>query len=108
VHMGLIARRFLPSACCVSTAGNNGVSRFSHMEFLCMPGLLRLRQVTARSPLTRTALLPSGPGKTVGSQIAYFEARSPRLHMHLSTLQVRPFERPRMTRIQDGWLFLSW
>lgn len=73
-----------------------------------MPGLLRLRRVTTRLPLTRAAFLPSGPGKTVGPRIAYFEAQSPCLHMHLSTLQARPFERPRMTRIQDGWLFLSW
>ena len=73
-----------------------------------MPEHLRLRRVTTRSPLTRIALLPSGPDKTVGPRIAYFEARCPCLHMHLSTLQVRPLRRPRMTRIQDGWLLLSW
>ena len=58
--------------------------------------------------LSRIAFLPSGPGKTVGPRIAYFEALSPCLHMHLSTLQVRPYGRPRMTRIQGGWLFLPW
>jgi hypothetical protein len=73
-----------------------------------MPEHLRLRRVTTRSPLTRIALLPSGPGKTVSPRIAYFEAQCPCLHMHLSTLQVRPHGRPHMTRIQDGWLYLSW
>jgi hypothetical protein len=57
--------------------------------------------------LARIALLPSGSDNTVGSRIAYFEAQFPCLHMHLSTLQVRPHGRPRMTRIQDGWLGLS-
>jgi hypothetical protein len=73
-----------------------------------MPGHLRLRRVTTHSPLSRIAMLPSGPDKTVGPRIAYFEAQCPCLHMRLSTLQVRPHGRPRMTRIQDGWLFLSW
>jgi hypothetical protein len=72
-----------------------------------MPGVLRLRRVAPHSPFTRVALLPSGSDKTVGSRIAYFEAQFPCLHMHLSTLQVRPCGRPRMTRIQDGWLFPS-
>ena len=71
-----------------------------------MPEHLRLRRVATRSPLARVAILPSGPGKTVGPQIAYFEAQCPCLHMHLSTLQVRPRGRPRVTRVQDGWLFL--
>ena len=61
-----------------------------------------------RTRLYALALLPSGSDKTVGSRIAYFEARFPCLHMHLSTLQVRPHGRPRMTRVQDGWLVLSW
>jgi hypothetical protein len=72
-----------------------------------MPEHLRLRRVSIHSPLTRIALLPSGPSKTVGSRIAYFEAQCPCLHMYLSTLQVRPYGRPHMTRFQDGWLFLS-
>jgi hypothetical protein len=57
--------------------------------------------------LARIALLPSGSDNTVGSRIACFEAQFPCLHMHLSTLQVRPHGRPRMTRVQDGWLGLS-
>ncbi len=57
--------------------------------------------------LSCIALLPSGSDNTVGSRIAYFEAQFPCLHMHLSTLQVRPRGRPRMTRIQDGWLVPS-
>jgi hypothetical protein len=73
-----------------------------------MPEHLRLRRATTHSPLTCITLLPSGPDKTVGSRIAYFEARCPCLHMYLSTLQVCPYGRPRMTRFQDGWLFLSW
>jgi len=52
-------------------------------------------------------LLPSDSDNTVGSRIAYFEARFPCLHMYLSTLQVWPRGHPRMTRIQDGWLVLS-
>jgi hypothetical protein len=52
------------------------------------------------------ALLPSDSDNIVGSRIAFFEAQLPCLHMHLSTLQVRPRGRPRMTRIQGGWLFL--
>ena len=71
-----------------------------------MPGHLRLRRVTNALALARIALLPSGSGKTVGPRIAYFEAQCPCLHIHLSTLQVRPRGRPRMTRVQDGWLFL--
>ena len=71
-----------------------------------MPEHLRLRRVASRSPVARIAILPSGPGKTVGPRIAHFEAQCPCLHMHLSTLQVRPRGRPRMTRVQDGWLFL--
>ena len=67
-----------------------------------MPEHLRLRRVTTHSSLTCIALLPSGPGKTVGPRIAYFEAQCPCLHMYLSTLQVRPHGRPHMTRIQDG------
>jgi hypothetical protein len=73
-----------------------------------MPEHLRLRRAATHSPLSCIALLPSGPDKTVGSRIAYFEAQCPCLHMYLSTLQVRPYGRPHMTRIQDGWLFLSW
>ena len=89
------------------SAGGNGVSRFSHMEFLCMPGLLRLRRVTTSSPISRVAFLPSGGNETIGPWIGNFEARSPCLHMHLSTLQVWPCGRTHMTRIQDGRLFLS-
>src|ERR1700751_2356088 len=37
---------------------------------------------------SRIALLPSDSDNTVGSRIAYFEARCPCLHMYLSTLQV--------------------
>src|SRR6516164_4556874 len=47
------------------------------MEFLCMPEHLPLRRATIHSPLTRIVLLPSGPSKTVGSRIAYFQAQCP-------------------------------
>src|SRR6266849_8349078 len=73
VHVGLIAHRVLPPACCPSAPGGNGVSRFSRMEFLCMPGVLRLRRAATHSPVARIALLPSGSDNTVGSRIAYFE-----------------------------------
>jgi hypothetical protein len=39
VHVGLIAHRVHPPACCRSAPGGNGVSRFSRMEFLCVPGV---------------------------------------------------------------------
>jgi hypothetical protein len=38
VHEGLMAHRLLPPARQLP-AGSNGVSRFSRMEFLCMPGV---------------------------------------------------------------------
>ena len=72
-----------------------------------MLGHLRLRRVTNALAFARIAVLPSVSGKTVGPRIAYFEAQCPCLHMHLSTLQVRPCGRPHMTRIQDGSLLPS-
>jgi hypothetical protein len=57
--------------------------------------------------ITRTALLSSAKADTVDSRIGRFRSSMPCLHMYLSTLQVRLCSRPRMTRIQDGWLFLS-
>ena len=38
VHVGLICSRFLPPARRFSATGDNGVSRFSRMEYLCVRG----------------------------------------------------------------------
>ena len=67
VHEGLTAHRVLPPARLLP-AGGNGVSRFSRMEFLCMPGVFdsagpraRLALATARVVAFLPALTPSAP-----------------------------------------------
>jgi len=40
VHVGLICSRFLPPARRFPATGDNGVSRFSRMEYLCVRGFL--------------------------------------------------------------------
>jgi len=58
--------------------------------------------------LTHAALLPSSLCDAVGFSLVDgpFRSSIPSLHIPLSTLRVRPHDRPRMTRGQDGSLLL--
>jgi hypothetical protein len=65
VHEGLIAHRVLLPARHTATGGS-GVSRFSCMKFLCMPGFFDSAGSTARSRLARTATWPSERSDVIG------------------------------------------
>ena len=89
-------------------AGGCGVSRFSHMEFLCMPGVFdsagsRLARVFASARCCLPCCLtPSAPRNT------RFRSSIPSLQIPLSnaSIQVQPRDCPRMARGQGGSLFL--
>ena len=105
VPEGLMAHRLLPPARRL-LAGDNGVSRFSRMEFLCMPGVfdsagpqrtcVGARRVVAFRK-ARRRWLPATPD---------FGAQYPAYRYPCPTLRVRPCDRPRMARGQGGSLRL--
>ena len=127
IHEGLIAHRFLPLARRLSTAGSHRVSRFSHVEFLCMPGVFDSAGPAARSRCRApqcglpVVVTPSAPCLTFfGAH--YFGI--PSLLMPLSNPSLRPYSvallvvtfqrfqcaltvRTGMARGQDGSLLLS-
>jgi len=105
VHEGLIAHRVLPPARCTA-AGGNGVSRFSRMKFLCMPGVFDSAGPSARSRLPRTSVLPSEGPTSLASWITHFKAQYPAYRYPCPTLQVRRCRRPHMARGQSGSLLL--
>src|SRR5437867_3900356 len=67
VHEGLIAHRVLPPARRLATTGDNGASRFSRMEFLCMlgvfdsAGLRHARAIACSHRRLPCCLTPSAP-----------------------------------------------
>src|SRR5208282_6653940 len=102
LDFGLMAFFNRPTA--LFAAGVDGVSRFSRVEFPCMPGgsdcaescggsRLRLRR--CRLPHSLTASAP---------WMRRFRSSIPCLHVPLSTLRAQPHDCPRMTRGQDGSL----
>ena len=105
VREGLIAHRVLPPAR-RSAAGGNGVSRFSRMKFLCMPGAFVSAGPSARSRIPRAAVLPSESPTSLASWITHFGAQYPAYRYPCPTLQVRRCRRPHMARGQSGSLLL--
>src|SRR5437763_4059011 len=105
VHLGLIAHRLLPAVRVVPTTDSSGVSRFSRVEFLCMPGVFDSAGDSALA-FTYTALLSSGWADTVDSLIGPISELTtsgyPACICPFPTLQVRPCGPPSHGRGQDG------
>src|SRR5207249_1385115 len=107
VHGGLVAHRLLLPARTLST-GVCGVSRFSRMEFLCMPGVSDFagphlaRDVAMTRCCLPYRLTPSAPR----TGLADFGAQYPAYRYPCPTLQVRRYRRPHMARGQSGSLLL--
>jgi hypothetical protein len=90
-----------------TAAGVDGVSRFSRMEFPCMPGVSDCAESNKRSRFrTYQCRLPH---KRTASALWFriFRSSMPCLHVPLSTLRLQPCDWQRMTRGQDGSLHLS-
>src|SRR5260370_17049213 len=51
VHVSLMAHRFLPPVRCSSAADSDWVSRFSRIEFLCVPGVSHSSRPRCPPPL---------------------------------------------------------
>ena len=106
LHVGLIAHRVHPPARATLPAGGHAVSRFSRMEFLRMPGVFDsagprrtragVRRVVAFLALRRRRL----PAPVD------FGAQYPAYRYPCPTLQVQPYDCPRMARGQGGSLLL--
>ena len=90
-----------------SPAGVDGVSRFSRVEFPCMPGVLDCAEPCGhlRWRIRRCCLPPCGTTSALWSRL--FRSSIPGLHVPLSTLRLQPCDCKRMTRGQDGSLLLS-
>jgi hypothetical protein len=90
-----------------SATGTDGVSRFSRVEFPCMPGVSDCAESVgcSRCRTRRYCLPPCGTTSALRSRL--FRSSIPSLHVPLSTLRWQPHGWPCMTRGQDGSLILS-
>jgi len=84
--------------------GVDGVSRFSRVEFPCMPGVYDCAESfgSSRWRFRRCGLPPWWTTSALRS--CWFRRSMPCLHVPLSTLRTQPRGWLRMTRGQDGSL----
>ena len=88
--------------------GDDWLSRFSLNMFPHMLGVSDRAEPASHSPLSRSAVLPSRYGETLGTPgLTPFRGSIPNLCVPLSTLGLRYCYRRPMTRSQTGWLRLA-
>jgi len=91
-----------------STTGVDGVSRFSRVEFPCMPGVSDCGSPADAGDSASVGVAFRLVERRQHPSRDYFAAQYPAsLHVPLSTLRCQPYGWPRMTRGQDGSLLLS-
>ena len=90
-----------------TSTGTDGVSRFSRVEFPCMPGVSDCAESAecSRWRFLRCCLPSRVTASALRSRL--FRSSIPCLHVPLSTLRWQPCGWPCMTRGQDGSLGLS-